>query len=138
MLHRLPPDAFKMLLLKRFIDARGPFYLCAIRAFILLLPLFFLCQRWLCFLKVRKRLGSNSVFSPILSIEIQLDFCVYIAQKNEYKDVNTEDGAGSLFVLLALYCSINVCRLHVFSRLFSRGYFLSLNLSMIAIGTPTY
>ncbi len=61
-----------------------------------------------------------------------------IEQKNEYKDVNTEDGAGSLFVLLALYCSINVCRLHVFSRLFSRGYFLSLNLSMIAIGTPTY
>jgi hypothetical protein len=43
--------------------------------------------------------------------------------------------AGSLFVLLTIYCCINVCRLHVFSRLFSRGYFLSLNLAMITIGT---
>jgi len=42
--------------------------------------------------------------------------------------------AGALFVLLALYCSINICRLHLFSRLFSRGYFLSLNLCMIIVG----
>ena len=42
--------------------------------------------------------------------------------------------SGSLFLLLAIYCTVNVCRLHTFSRLFSRGYFLSLNISMILIG----
>ena len=42
--------------------------------------------------------------------------------------------AGTLFILLAIYCSVNVCRLHTFSRLFSRGYFLSLNVCMIIIG----
>ena len=35
--------------------------------------------------------------------------------------------AGTLFILLAIYCTVNVARLHTFSRLFSRGYFLSLN-----------
>ena len=42
--------------------------------------------------------------------------------------------SGTLFLLLAVYCTVNVCRLHTFSRLFSRGYFLSLNISMILIG----
>jgi len=42
--------------------------------------------------------------------------------------------SGTLFVLLAIYCTVNVCRLHTFSRLFSRGYFLSLNVCMILIG----
>jgi len=42
--------------------------------------------------------------------------------------------SGTLFVLLAIYCTVNVCRLHTFSRLFSRGYFLSLNVCMIIIG----
>jgi len=42
--------------------------------------------------------------------------------------------SGTLFILLAIYCTINVCRLHTFSRLFSRGYFLSLNVCMILIG----
>lgn len=42
--------------------------------------------------------------------------------------------SGTLFILLAIYCTVNVCRLHTFSRLFSRGYFLSLNICMILIG----
>ena len=42
--------------------------------------------------------------------------------------------SGTLFILLAIYCTVNVCRLHTFSRLFSRGYFLSLNICMIIIG----
>ena len=42
--------------------------------------------------------------------------------------------AGTLFILLAIYCTVNVARLHTFSRLFSRGYFLSLNICMIIIG----
>ena len=42
--------------------------------------------------------------------------------------------SGTLFILLAIYCTVNVCRLHTFSRLFSRGYFLSLNVCMILIG----
>ena len=42
--------------------------------------------------------------------------------------------SGTLFILLAIYCAVNVARLHTFSRLFSRGYFLSLNICMILIG----
>jgi len=42
--------------------------------------------------------------------------------------------SGTLFILLAIYCTVNVCRLHTFSRLFSRGYFLSLNIFMILVG----
>ena len=42
--------------------------------------------------------------------------------------------SGTLFVLLALYCSVNICRLHTFSRLFSRAYFVSLNLCLVIIG----
>lgn len=42
--------------------------------------------------------------------------------------------SGTLFVLLAIYCSVNIMRLHTFSRLFSRGYFVSLNLCLVAIG----
>ena len=36
-------------------------------------------------------------------------------------------------MLLAIYCSVNILRLHTFSRLFSRGYFVSLNLCIIII-----
>ena len=42
--------------------------------------------------------------------------------------------SGTLFVLLALYCSANILRLHTFSRLFSRNYFVSLNLFLVIIG----
>ncbi|XP_023338915.1 uncharacterized protein LOC111709480 [Eurytemora carolleeae] len=42
--------------------------------------------------------------------------------------------SGVLFVLLALYCTISICRLNLFSRLFSRGFFLSLNLCMLVVG----
>ena len=42
--------------------------------------------------------------------------------------------SGTLFVLLAIYCSANICRLHTFSRLFSRNYFVSLNLLLVLIG----
>ena len=42
--------------------------------------------------------------------------------------------SGTLFVLLAIYCSVNILRLHTFSRLFSRSYFVSLNLCMVLIG----
>ena len=42
--------------------------------------------------------------------------------------------SGTLFVLLAIYCSVNILRLHTFSRLFSRNYFVSLNLCLVLIG----
>ena len=42
--------------------------------------------------------------------------------------------SGTLFVLLAIYCTVNMARLHSFSRLFSRGYFVALNLSLILMG----
>ena len=42
--------------------------------------------------------------------------------------------SGTLFVLLAIYCSVNILRLHTFSRLFSRSYFVSLNLCLVLIG----
>ena len=42
--------------------------------------------------------------------------------------------SGTLFVLLAAYCSVNIARLHTFSRLFSRGYFVTLNLFLIVMG----
>lgn len=42
--------------------------------------------------------------------------------------------SGTLFVLLAIYCSVNILRLHTFSRLFSRNYFVSLNLCLVIIG----
>ena len=41
----------------------------------------------------------------------------------------------SYFCLLqAIYCSVNILRLHTFSRLFSRSYFVSLNLFLVLIG----
>ena len=48
--------------------------------------------------------------------------------------------SGTLFVLLAIYCSVNILRLHTFSRLFSRGYFVGLNLCIIVVGVlrPVY
>ncbi|TRY80477.1 hypothetical protein TCAL_02976 [Tigriopus californicus] len=42
--------------------------------------------------------------------------------------------SGTLFVLLSVYCLVNIMRLHTFSRLFSRGYFIALNVSIIVIG----
>ncbi len=36
--------------------------------------------------------------------------------------------------MLALYCLINILRLHTFSRLFSRGYFVGLNLCIVVVG----
>ena len=48
--------------------------------------------------------------------------------------------SGTLFVLLAVYCTVNILRLHTFSRLFSRGYFVGLNLCIVAVGVlrPVY
>ena len=48
--------------------------------------------------------------------------------------------SGTLFVLLAIYCTVNILRLHTFSRLFSRGYFVGLNLCIIVVGVlrPVY
>lgn len=48
--------------------------------------------------------------------------------------------SGTLFVLLTIYCSVNILRLHTFSRLFSRGYFVGLNLCIIVVGVlrPVY
>lgn len=42
--------------------------------------------------------------------------------------------SGTLFVLLSVYCFVNILRLHTFSRLFSRGYFIALNVSIMVIG----
>ncbi len=42
--------------------------------------------------------------------------------------------SGTLFALLAAYCTVNILRLHTFSRLFSRGYFVALNLCLVAVG----
>jgi hypothetical protein len=48
--------------------------------------------------------------------------------------------SGTLFILLALYCTVNILRLHTFSRLFSRGYFVGLNLCIVVVGVlrPLY
>ena len=48
--------------------------------------------------------------------------------------------SGTLFVLLAAYCAVNLLRLHTFSRLFSRGYFVGLNLCLVVLGVirPVY
>ena len=42
--------------------------------------------------------------------------------------------SGTLFVLLSIYCTVNIMRIHTFSRLFRRGYFIALNLCLIFIG----
>ena len=42
--------------------------------------------------------------------------------------------SGTLFVLLSIYCFINILRIHTFSRLFRRGYFIALNVCLIVIG----
>jgi hypothetical protein len=39
--------------------------------------------------------------------------------------------SGTLFILLALCCTVNILRLHTFSLLFSRGYFVGLNLCIV-------
>ena len=70
---------------------------------------------------------NHCQFHPNCSLQNVLNNHIFYFQAHIYF-------AGTLFILLAIYCSVNVCRLHTFSRLFSRGYFLSLNVCMILIG----
>jgi hypothetical protein len=74
----------------------------------------------------RERAGSQNPATPTTSTSSRSVWSI-LWQAHIYI-------TGILFVLLALYCIINIGRLHVFSRLFSRGYFLSLNACMIAVG----